>query len=153
MLGERRFPRSCVRGKASGVVTLLITEALCSSFTPHMSGREITWRYHAWWCLEWVPSGQNWELGCALQVLWWSSWGWSLALAVLFSPLVSIREIPEFHEVNTMDKGLWPRCLLWHGWLPVVSFLGRDQQGCCKESFGDLCGCFSCSDLVMLGWC
>ena len=20
-----------------------------------------------------------------------------------------------------MDKGHWPRCLLWHGWLPVLS--------------------------------
>ena len=40
MLVETRFPESCVRGKASGVVTLLTTEALCSSLTPHMSGRD-----------------------------------------------------------------------------------------------------------------
>ena len=29
-----------------------------------------------------------------------------------FPPLVEIRENPEFH---------WPRCLLWHGWLPKLS--------------------------------
>ena len=23
--------------------------------------------------------------------------------------------------MNTMDKSQWPRCLLWHGWLPSLS--------------------------------
>ena len=31
-----------------------------------------------------------------------------------FPPLVEIRE-------NPVDNGRWPRCLLWHGWLPVLS--------------------------------
>ena len=35
-------------------------------------------------------------------------------------PLVQIREIPEFHDLVRMDKGHWPRCLLWHGWLPML---------------------------------
>ena len=38
-----------------------------------------------------------------------------------FPPLVEIRENPEFHDLMTMDKGHWPRCLLWHGWLPMLS--------------------------------
>ena len=38
-----------------------------------------------------------------------------------FPPLVEIRENPEFHDLMRMDKGHWPRCLLWHGWLPVLS--------------------------------
>ena len=38
-----------------------------------------------------------------------------------FPPLVEIRENPEFHDFMRMDKGRWPRCLLWHGWLPVLS--------------------------------
>ena len=23
--------------------------------------------------------------------------------------------------ISGMDKGHWPRCLLWHGWLPMLS--------------------------------
>ena len=36
-----------------------------------------------------------------------------------FPPVVEIRENPEFHDLMRMDKGHWPRCLLWHGWLPA----------------------------------
>ena len=36
-------------------------------------------------------------------------------------PLVEIRENPEFHDLVIMDKSHWPRCLLWHGWLPMLS--------------------------------
>ena len=36
-------------------------------------------------------------------------------------PLVEIRENPEFHDLIRMDKGHWPRCLLGHGWLPLLS--------------------------------
>ena len=38
-----------------------------------------------------------------------------------FPPLVEIRENPEFRDLVRMDKGHWPRCLLWHGWLPRLS--------------------------------
>ena len=38
-----------------------------------------------------------------------------------FPPLVEIRENPEFHDLMIMDKAHWPRCLLWHGWLPMLS--------------------------------
>ena len=38
-----------------------------------------------------------------------------------FPPLVEIRENHEFHDLVRMDKAHWPRCLLWHGWLPVLS--------------------------------
>ena len=39
-----------------------------------------------------------------------------------FPPLVEIRENPEFHDLMRMDKAHhWPRCLLWHGWLPMLS--------------------------------
>ena len=36
-------------------------------------------------------------------------------------PLIEIRENPEFHDLVRMDKAHWPRCLLWHGWLPMLS--------------------------------
>ena len=38
-----------------------------------------------------------------------------------FPPLVELRENPEFHDLMSMDKGNWPWCLLWHGWLPLLS--------------------------------
>ena len=38
-----------------------------------------------------------------------------------FPPLVEIRENPEFHDLMRLDKAHWPRCLLWHGWLPMLS--------------------------------
>ena len=38
-----------------------------------------------------------------------------------FPPLVEIRENPEFHDLMRTDKAHWPRCLLWHGWLPMLS--------------------------------
>ena len=28
---------------------------------------------------------------------------------------------PEFHDLMRMDTGHWPRCLLWHGWLQMLS--------------------------------
>ena len=38
-----------------------------------------------------------------------------------FPPLVEIRESPEFHDLMRLDKANWPRWLLWHGWLPILS--------------------------------
>ena len=38
-----------------------------------------------------------------------------------FPPLVEIREHPEFHDLIEMDKTSWPKCLLWHGWLHLLS--------------------------------
>ena len=42
-----------------------------------------------------------------------------------FPPLVVFRENPEFHDLMEMDKSCWPRCLLWHGWLPTLSGVNR----------------------------
>ena len=28
---------------------------------------------------------------------------------------------PEFRDLMRIDKEHWPRCLLWHGWLPMLS--------------------------------
>ena len=50
-------------------------------------------------------------------------------------PLVEIRENPEFHDLVRMDKGHWPRCLLWHGWLPVLSGVGGASP-CAADASG-----------------
>ena len=49
-----------------------------------------------------------------------------------FHPLVEIRENPEFHDLVRIDKGHWPGCLLWHGWLPLLS--GTDGASLQAES-------------------
>ena len=38
-----------------------------------------------------------------------------------FPPLVEIREHPEFHGLMEIDVSYWPKCLLWHGWLHLLS--------------------------------
>ena len=38
-----------------------------------------------------------------------------------FPRQVENQENPEFHNLMRMDKGQWPHCLLWHGWLPMLS--------------------------------
>ena len=29
-----------------------------------------------------------------------------------------MRDLPEFSSLMSLDRSKWPRCLLWHGWLP-----------------------------------
>ena len=41
-----------------------------------------------------------------------------------YPPLVGNRESPELHDLMRLDKSHWPRCLLWHGWLPLLSGAG-----------------------------
>ena len=73
-----------------------------------------------------------------------------------FLPLVSIREDPEFHEVNTMDKSQWPWCILWHGCLPSLSGKGSTSplavtRRSCQKSVRGLHGSLFCPDPDMLG--
>ena len=53
-----------------------------------------------------------------------------------FPPLLHVRELPEFAALMSLDRSRWPRCLLWHGWLP-----GRtcgDKRSSWAASFGPL---------------
>ena len=45
-----------------------------------------------------------------------------------YSLLVEIHENPEFHDLMRMDEGHWPRCSLWHGWLPLLSGVNGDSH-------------------------
>ena len=56
-----------------------------------------------------------------MSVLWAPDGDGLLLWEYTFPPLVEIRENPEFHDLMRMDKGHWPRCLLWHGWLPMYA--------------------------------
>ena len=39
----------------------------------------------------------------------------------LSSFLLRFVKNPEFHDLTGMDKGHWPTCRLWNGWLPLLS--------------------------------
>ena len=50
-----------------------------------------------------------------------------------------VRELPEFATRMSLDSSLWPRCLLWHGWLPGLSGIGGSDPW--ATSFGEgACG-------------
>ena len=38
-----------------------------------------------------------------------------------FPPFVELRSQPEFLPLMSKDRTHWPRCLLWHGWLPGLT--------------------------------
>ena len=53
-----------------------------------------------------------------------------------FAPLLHVRELPDLSYLMSLDRGKWPRCLLWHGWLAGLSCSGeRDPWA---ASFGQL---------------
>ena len=53
-----------------------------------------------------------------------------------FSPLQHVRELPEFAYRLSLDRRNWPRCLLWHGWLPRLNGISDKEPW--ATSFGDL---------------
>ena len=53
-----------------------------------------------------------------------------------FPPLQHVRDLPEFSFLMSLDRSKWPRCLLWHGWLPGLNgVLGNKPWAL---SFGEL---------------
>ena len=43
----------------------------------------------------------------------------------LFPPLQHVRELPQFAYLMSLDRSNWPRCLLWHGWLPGLNGISK----------------------------
>ena len=56
--------------------------------------------------------------------------------SVLSSSLQHVRDLPEFAYLLSIDRSSWPRCLLWHGWLPGLH--GVSDQDPWTTSFGAL---------------
>ena len=50
------------------------------------------------------------------------------------SPLQHVRDLPEFATLMSLDRSKWPRCLLWHGWLPGLN--GINNKDPWATSFG-----------------
>ena len=51
----------------------------------------------------------------------------ALVFGSVLSPLLlqHVRELPEFAYLMSLDRSNWPRCLLWHGWLPGLNGISR----------------------------
>ena len=47
-----------------------------------------------------------------------------------------VRELPEIAHLLYLNRSTWPRCLLWHGWLPGLS--GLSDKDPWATSFDDL---------------
>ena len=41
--------------------------------------------------------------------------------------LQHVRELLEFAFLMSLDRTKWPRCLLWHGWLPGLKGMVHDD--------------------------
>ena len=48
-----------------------------------------------------------------------------LFLECTFLPILHVGQLPEFMTLMARDRNNWPRCLLWHGWLPGLSAAGE----------------------------
>ena len=53
-----------------------------------------------------------------------------------FPPLQHVRDLPEFAYLMSLDRSKWPRCFLWHGWLPGLDGVSTNDPW--PTSFGDL---------------
>ena len=123
VLGGMSTLRICADGRGLGVARFQIFGDPCSSLTLPMSGTETRHCFERSFPVGFgtVSPGQGAKRKRSMSFLWGSGWGWSLVLGVFLLPLVAIRESPEFHDIVNLDKAGWPRCLLWHGWLPALS--------------------------------
>ena len=52
-----------------------------------------------------------------------------------FPPLQHVRDLSEFSFLMSLDRSNWPRCLLWHGWLPGLNVISKKNSW--ATSFGD----------------
>ena len=55
---------------------------------------------------------------------------------MFLSPLQHVRDLPEFSFLTSLNRSKWPRCLLWHGWLPGLNGMLNDKPW--ALSFGEL---------------
>ena len=71
-----------------------------------------------------------------MSIVWQKGWWWSPLLGVSFHSLQHVRDLPQLAHRLSLDRSNWPRCLLWHGWLPGLS--GISDKDAWAASFGDL---------------
>ena len=88
--------------------------------------------------MERIPSWQGQEGRRSLSILWSKGWGWSLILGVYFPshPFSMFGIFLNLLLFCLLDRSNRPRCLLWHGWLPGLKYIGGNDPW--AVSFGDL---------------
>ena len=124
MLGVTKLLLTFVSVRVFVVGPIWMSMVLCSFLTLLMLEKEIRPCFAASW---WVVSGMVFFLvGFGVRPFLVGFCGapdndGHLFWDCPFPPLVEVRENPEFHDLMRLDKGHWPRCLLWHGWLPMLS--------------------------------
>ena len=74
-----------------------------------------------WWSLEWLSAATVKGQHVPCRFCGGADGDGHLFWDCAFPPLVEILENPDFHCLKEMDKSHWPRCFLWHGWLPLLS--------------------------------
>ena len=62
-----------------------------------------------------------------------------------YPPFVHIRESVEFRSLLLHNRESWPRCLLWHGWLPALACAGEASPWAAS---GDDVACFRLENLL-----
>ena len=85
------------------------------------------------------PSWPGQEGICSVWILWQKDGDGHLFWECSFLPILHVRELPEFVSILPLDRGKWPRCLLWHGWLPGLS--SAADRNPWAASFGQLACC------------
>ena len=123
MPGKTRLLPTFVLVKALEVVRCLMLVALCNSFTLPMFS-EVCWLGGVWIGFQ-LSRVRGQPVPCRFC-------GGADGHGHLFGectcpPPVEIRENPEFHDLVRVVKGHWPRSLLWHGWLPLLSGTNGDS--------------------------
>ena len=124
MPGGTRLQLIFVVGKVFGEGPCWMFMALCSSLTLLMFGIEIRVCFGVFWlgvCGTVFFLGRVKRQPVPCRFCGSPDGDGHLVWECTFPPLVEIRENPVFHDLMREDKAHWPRCLLWHGWLPMLS--------------------------------
>ena len=119
MLGGIWFQLVSAVGRVFGVALYLMCMALCSSSTLLMFGNEIRLYFEVSW---WVVFGMVLSLaGFGGSLFHVGAAELRMVMVIFFGIVLFLLLLSEFDDLMRMDKAHWSRCLLWHGWLPMLS--------------------------------
>ena len=111
-------------GKVSEVVLSLTFKVLCSSLILLMFEKEIRPCFVPLWLMVFGMVFSLVKFVVKLSLV--GSVGLLTVMVIFFGIvlhhlLLRFVKILSFHDLMRLDETHWPRCLLWHGWLPMPS--------------------------------
>ena len=96
---------------------------LCSSSILLMLEKAIRPCFVPLWCV--VFGMVCFLVGCEVRLFFVGSVVLLTMMVIFFGTALFLRSLrfenSEFHDLVRLVKADWPRCLLWHGWLPMIS--------------------------------